>query len=314
MAARVSAIIPVYNGETTIARAIESVLNQQFDEAIELVVTNDCSTDSTARILQEYGERIRVVDQPRRMGMIAARNSAVAAAEGDYLALLDADDAWLPDKTALQVSALDRDPRAVLAYSEHTPIFADGSEWAPTSFEARYDHAPTLEEMLAELWPILPSSVLMRRSVYLGGETFVERARGNLRADWGEDYTLLLARERGEFIYFKEPLARRQMSPGYESIAKWEPDIFLALVQERYGPRAIGLLSQQRQAAADLLAFKASLELQQKQIVRAIKTLAKIPRYDRIYFARPRFLARAGSYGLRTAAKLAGRGKETPQL
>lgn len=293
MTAKVSAIIPVYNGETTIARALDSVFNQDFDQAIEVLVTNDCSSDATAKILAEYGERIRVITQPRRMGAIAARNAAVAASSGEYLAFLDADDAWLPNKLATQIPALDRNPRAVLAYSEYQSIYPDGRECMPTSFTPRFGHAPSMEEMLAVLWPFVPSTFVMRRGVYLGGEVFVERTRGNPRFDWGEDYMSLLARERGEFIYFEEPLVRFQVSRGYESIAKWEPDVFLALVRERYGKRASGLLAHQKWVASEVLANKAAIELDRKQFALAMRTLMKITRYDPLYFVRPRNLARA---------------------
>lgn len=289
----VSAIIPVYNGEATISRAIDSVFEQEFDEPIEVVVANDGSTDSTARILESYRHRISIVTLPHRVGVIAARNAAISIARGKYLALLDADDTWLPHKIASQVPALDRNPGAVLAYSEHVPVFADGEVWFATSFTPRFAHPPSLEEMLATLWPFVHSSVVFRRSAYLGSETFIQRAAGNLRAGLGEDYIVLLARERGEFIYFREPLVRIQRVLGYETLTKWQPDVYLALVRDRYGRRAKGLISEQRSIAAAVLAHKAAMELEKRQIALCIRSLAKIMRYDPLYFLRPRVLLTA---------------------
>ena len=88
--------------------AIASVFEQQFNpDDIELIVVNDGSTDNSAEILHSFGDRIRVIDQTNR-GPAAARNTGVAAAHGEYLAFLDADDAWLPRKLATMVPILDR--------------------------------------------------------------------------------------------------------------------------------------------------------------------------------------------------------------
>ena len=103
---QVSAIVPVFNGESTIAAAIDSVLNQNFD-ATEVIVINDGSTDGTALILRSYGSKIRVIEQSNR-GVSAARNAGAAIARGEYLAFLDADDEWLPGKLAKAILALDR--------------------------------------------------------------------------------------------------------------------------------------------------------------------------------------------------------------
>ncbi len=289
---RVSAIIPVYNGEATIARAIDSVLGQDFGEPVEVIVVNDGSTDSTGNILAGYGTRISSIKQMPRMGVGAARNAAVAAASGEYLALLDADDTWLPHKLTRLVPALDGNPNAVLAYADYIPVFPDGKQWRATSFTLEFAHAPSMDEMLTRRWPFVPSTIVMRRTAYLGADAFAERATGNLRADWGEDYMLLLAREKGEFIYIPEPLTRFQVIIGYESLDKWEPDVFIALVRERYGKRAHGLLKDLRFAYAGELAYKANLELHQGRLGRALCTSMKAMRYEPWVFLRRDNLAK----------------------
>ena len=289
---RVSAIIPVYNGEATIARAIDSAIDQDFGESVEVIVVNDCSSDSTEAILARYGVRIRYLTQTRRMGVVAARNAAVAAASGEYLALLDADDSWLPNKLTRLVPALDGNPNAVLAYADYIPVFPDGKQWRATSFTLEFAHAPSMDEMLTRRWPFAPSMIVMRRNAYLGADTFVERAAGNLRAGLGEDYMLLLAREQGEFIYIPEPLTRFQVIIGYESLDKWEPDVFIALVQERYGKRAHGMLRDLRFAYAGKLAYKANLELHQGRLLRALHTSMRAMRYDPWQFLRRDNLAK----------------------
>jgi Flp pilus assembly protein TadD len=98
-----SVIVPAYNAEATIARAVDSVLMQQ-GPAFELIVCDDGSSDRTAEILAAYDDpRLRVIRQANG-GRGAARNRALEAATGRFIALLDADDWWLPDKLASDLS------------------------------------------------------------------------------------------------------------------------------------------------------------------------------------------------------------------
>ena len=110
---RVSVITPVYNGARTIARAIESVLAQSFRD-FEMVVVDDGSTDGTLEILEGFGDSITLLKQAHLQQAIA-RNLAVKASRGEYLAFLDADDSWLPAKLARCVEVLDHDSRCVMA-------------------------------------------------------------------------------------------------------------------------------------------------------------------------------------------------------
>ena len=106
---RVSVITPVYNGARTIARAIDSVLAQSFGD-FEILVVDDGSTDGTLAILEGYGDRITVLKQAHKQQAIA-RNLAAKNSRGEFIAFLDADDSWLPEKLARCVEVLDRDPR-----------------------------------------------------------------------------------------------------------------------------------------------------------------------------------------------------------
>ena len=93
-----SVIIPVFNGEQTLARCLDSVLQQQTVWA-EIIVVNDGSTDGTAALLDTYArthENIKVFTTPNR-GQAAARNEALSHATGEWVFFLDADDYWGPD-------------------------------------------------------------------------------------------------------------------------------------------------------------------------------------------------------------------------
>lgn len=117
---KVSVIIPVYNAEKYLLEAIESVIDQSYDDW-EIIAVNDGSTDSSPDILKNYEDRypskIRVLHQPNS-GLSAARNAAIAAANGEYIAFLDADDLWLPEKTDEQVYLLDNNSDIGLVYSD----------------------------------------------------------------------------------------------------------------------------------------------------------------------------------------------------
>ena len=115
MSALVTVVIPAYNCEPWVAEAIDSALAQDHAN-VEVVVVNDGSTDGTLSVLRRYGDRIRLVDQ-KNAGPPAARNAGLAAARGQYIAFLDADDVWWPTKLSDQVSFLQGHPDVGTAVS-----------------------------------------------------------------------------------------------------------------------------------------------------------------------------------------------------
>src|SRR5579864_1877976 len=123
---RVSVIIPIYNGAATIERALKSVFEQTFSD-FEIVVVDDGSTDDTPSVLAKFGDRIRMILQSNR-GFPGARNAGAAASRGDFIALIDHDDQWLPRKLELTVAALDSDPGASLVYSDLFVVNEAGEE------------------------------------------------------------------------------------------------------------------------------------------------------------------------------------------
>ena len=122
---KVSAVIPVYNAEGTIAAAVESALAQRFDGGFEVIVVNDGSTDGTRAVLEKFGARIAVIDQPRQ-GVSAARNAGIKAAAGEYVALLDADDEWTEDKLAKTVQVLEQNASCVAVFSDASVVKVPG--------------------------------------------------------------------------------------------------------------------------------------------------------------------------------------------
>ncbi len=102
----VSVIIPTYNRAHLIREALESVFSQTYRD-YEVIVVDDGSTDNTREILASYRDRIHIVWQENQ-GISAARNRGILLARGKYLAFLDSDDRWLPEKLERQVSYLDQ--------------------------------------------------------------------------------------------------------------------------------------------------------------------------------------------------------------
>jgi glycosyltransferase involved in cell wall biosynthesis len=123
----VSVIIPVFNGEATIAAAIDSAIAQEFGGDLEVIVVNDGSTDSTSSVLDAYRGRVTVLDRVNG-GPASARNAGVLASHGEYVAFLDADDIWMPGKLEKTLAALDSDSDsgAAMVYNNALLIAASG--------------------------------------------------------------------------------------------------------------------------------------------------------------------------------------------
>lgn len=112
----ISVVIPVYNGEKTILETIKSVLNQTFSD-FELIIINDGSHDKTLEMVEHIQDsRLKVFSYPNA-GLSASRNRGFSRASGEYISFIDADDLWTPDKLEAQLTALQENPKAGVAYS-----------------------------------------------------------------------------------------------------------------------------------------------------------------------------------------------------
>jgi len=123
---RVSVIIASYNRAEVLGQAIESVLAQTYRD-FELIVVDDASTDSTAESLQPYRDRITYLRRDVNGGAAAGRNDGIHASSGEYIAFLDSDDSYLPNRLEVAVKALDVAPEYGGAYADMERLAADGS-------------------------------------------------------------------------------------------------------------------------------------------------------------------------------------------
>ncbi len=113
---KVSVIIPVYNRAALICRAVDSVLAQDFKN-FEIIVVDDGSTDDTPKALNVYKDKIKIITQKNR-GVSAARNRGVSISSGQYIAFLDSDDMWLPEKLSTQVAFFESNPDTFICQTE----------------------------------------------------------------------------------------------------------------------------------------------------------------------------------------------------
>ncbi len=119
----VTVILPVYNREPLVARAIESVLAQSY-RPLELIVVDDGSTDGTRAVLESFGDRITILDQSHG-GAYAARNLALRHARGELVAFIDSDDIWLPHRLSVQVPLMSRGETG-LVYGDALHVVGNG--------------------------------------------------------------------------------------------------------------------------------------------------------------------------------------------
>jgi glycosyltransferase involved in cell wall biosynthesis len=206
----VSVIIPLYNSERTVGETLRSVLAQSLRD-FEVIVVNDGSTDHGVEVVRTFPDpRVRLVHQENR-GLAGARNTGIRHAAGRYLALIDADDLWHPEKLAEHVRLLDADPGIGVAFSQSRLIDNAGTPLGLIQSPA------TLQFSAAEVFCRNPigngSAPVLRRAVF-DDIVFHDTARGRLcwfdesfrQSEDIECWTRIAATTRWRFGYIAKPL------------------------------------------------------------------------------------------------------------
>lgn len=270
-------VIPAYNAANTIARTLESVFAQTWRD-FEVVVVNDGSTDDTAAVLAPYAQRVRIIAQPNR-GFCTSRNVAIRSSHAGLVALLDSDDVWMPDKLAKSVAWLNRNPEAVLVYSDVTNVDPKGRELGTSPVDPPRAHAPTHEEMLSFLWPIMPSTVVMRRAAFEAAGAFVDGVSEDL------DFWIRI-REQGPFGYLPEKLTRFTFGEFYPKVLNRDVkgQVFFRVMRNRYGARAEGVIRSFIRHKVRILSNVAMIELARGNRSGARRCLLRALRYDPMRF------------------------------
>lgn len=192
-----SVVIPAFNAQAFIDETVRSALAQTHGD-VEVIVVDDGSTDDTLNCLERFGDRI-IVHRQRNAGVAAARNAGVSKAKGEWVAFLDADDVWLPDKLERQLKAA----QAPLVYTNRCNIGARGDVPAVQTDVTPMHEGDVFLALLIEGNFITMSSVMIRRELFdeMGG--FFEGLAGT--EDW--DLWLRVA-ERHSIRWCPEPLVR----------------------------------------------------------------------------------------------------------
>jgi glycosyltransferase involved in cell wall biosynthesis len=196
----VSVIIPTHNRGTLLDRAVQSVLAQTFQD-FEIIIVNDCSTDQTRDYLARLvlaNSKVQAIHHDKALGGSRARNAGIALAKGKWIAFLDDDDTWLPEKLALQLQALNANPDAVACSASYRVNY-------PLNLK-KIAHPP-LEVSLSTL---LRSNCLGGASVCICAAEVLKRVAGfddKLRSAQDWDLWVKL-REQGKIISVPEVLVQ----------------------------------------------------------------------------------------------------------
>ncbi len=205
----VSVIMPAYRVTEYIGGAIDSVLAQTFVD-YEIIVVNDGSpdTDELERVLAPYRARIVYIKQENR-GLSGARNTAIRAARGEFVALLDPDDLWEPNYLAVQVAAMRNEPTLDVLYS-NARIFGDAPDAGRELMDVcPTDGAVTFERVITQECNVLICATVRREAVLRAG-LFDE----TLRSSEDFDLWLRILKAGGRISYHRQPLARYRRRAG----------------------------------------------------------------------------------------------------
>ncbi len=162
---KVTVVIPCYNRENYIAETVESVLNQTYKN-IELIVVDDGCTDDSRNVLERYASRICILEHPGRVnkGQSAALNLGIKSSQCDYIAFLDSDDVFAPEKIERQVHYLENNPQYGLVYANGCTIDKDGNIINRIYGDKHREYSDP-NRVLLDCYFLLPSNALIRRYV-----------------------------------------------------------------------------------------------------------------------------------------------------
>jgi len=161
---KVSVILPVYNGERFLKKAIESVLRQTYDK-FELLIFNDGSTDGTGRILRTFKDkRIHIFEIQENKGIVYALNFLISKSNGEFIARIDGDDIWYPQKLEKQINYLTNNPRYYMV-AAFARLIGDNGKDFNSSFK-QYSCEDMVKKFLPNSNFIIHSSVVMRKLLF----------------------------------------------------------------------------------------------------------------------------------------------------
>ncbi len=175
-------ILPCYNAASTLPYCLESLVAQTTQD-FEVVAVNDGSTDETLEVLEQYERKLtlKIINQENK-GLGGARNAAIKIAEGDYIALLDADDFWHPNKLEHSLNYLNDFCLDLVCHDEIVGRFENGA--FKSECVARHGNHLTYADLLIKGNCLSPSAVVMKASLFSDVGLFSEDPLGKGVEDW----------------------------------------------------------------------------------------------------------------------------------
>ena len=169
---KVTVIMNCYNSAEHLREAMDSVFRQSWPDW-EIVFWDNCSTDDSAAIAQSYGGKVRYFLAEKTVPLGAARNLAIAKAEGSLLAFLDCDDEWLPTKLEKQVMLFDANPRLGLV-STDTEMFSEKGTLSRMFESTHPARGMVFRELMTRQWISMSSAMIRKSALDSLGEWFDE--------------------------------------------------------------------------------------------------------------------------------------------
>jgi glycosyltransferase involved in cell wall biosynthesis len=161
--ATVSVVMNCFNGEKYLCQALDSVFSQTYTDW-EVIFWDNASTDSSGEIARSYGKRVKYYRSSETTSLGKARNEAFARAEGDYIAILDVDDLWLPTKLEQQIPLFEKDSEVALTFTDSTYFDEEGDQ--ESSFQMVEPHRGYIFSHLIRQNFISTETMMFRRSSF----------------------------------------------------------------------------------------------------------------------------------------------------
>ncbi len=158
----ISVIIPTYNRKNFLKIAVESVLNQTYKN-FELIIVDDGSTDDTENLIKSYNDERIIYWYQKNRGASAARNTGISIANGYYIAFLDSDDRWKPEKLEIQYQAMEEHPEFMLSHTEEI-WYRNGKILNPKK-KHKKQHGDIFKQSL-QLCAISMSTVMVKKELF----------------------------------------------------------------------------------------------------------------------------------------------------
>ncbi len=281
--AEISVIIPSYNRAYLISRAVGSVLNQTFRD-FELIVVDDCSTDNTVEVVKSFNDkRIRYIRHEKNKGGSSARNTGIKLAKGEYIAFLDSDDEWLPEKIEQQIKILeDTSTNVGVVHTEFFIKEPDGKT------HIAHKNVPVKERNIHRQLLEVEGSFVATPTIFIRKICFDKVGMFDENLTRLQDWELMIRiSEYFEFIFIDTPLVKvhitdNSISMNQEAYCQ-SKELILEKHYQKFRDAGKGVLAGQLYGLGNLLCSSGEIQAGRRYLNRAVM-IYPLPKYLLVYF------------------------------